>query len=180
MATIHDPATWHCHITLKKFRGDWTPEKEPFAVEHYDGNMLVYGGVSLLWQFALGNGVTTAGQALTFLNNSRAAIGVGDSSTATAATQTDLQATTNKLRKAMDTGFPSHTDGTTSTNNTLRFRSTFDTTEANFAWNEAGVFNSATAATGRMLNRKVQSMGTKTSTASWQITFDVSIQSVDS
>lgn len=180
MSLHYDPATWHCHITLAKFWGDWHPEAEPFAVEEWDGNMLVYGGVSLLWQYALGNGVTTAGQTLTFLQNGKAAIGVGDSSAATAAGQTDLQATTNKLRVLMDTGYPSHTDGVVAASNTLRFRSTFDTTQANFAWNEAGVFNTATAGAGRMLNRKVQAMGTKTNTASWQITFDVSIQSVDS
>lgn len=177
MTTVHDPARWHCLITVAKFHGDITPDSTPYAVDEYEGNMLMYGGVSLLWEYALGNGTATTNQLLTFLDNP-GAIGVGDSATAEAATQNDLVATTNKLRKACDVGYPSHTDGTALANNTIRFRSTFDTTQANWAWNEAGVFNSATAATGRMLNRKVQSMGTKTNTASWQITFDVSVTSV--
>lgn len=178
MSVLHDPAVWRCLITLAKFHGEYSPEKEPYAVEHFDGNMLMYGGVSLLWEYALNLGTATAGQAKTFLTNPNAAIGVGDSSAVAVATHNDLQAATNKLRKACDPGFPSHTDGTALANNTITFRSVFGTAEANWAWNEAGVFNSPTAATGRMVNRKVQAMGTKTSTASWQITFDLSVTSV--
>lgn len=178
MSVVHDPAVWKCLITVHKFWGDITPESTPYAVDEYDGNMLMYGGVSLLWEYALGNGVPTAGQAKTYLTNANAAIGVGDSTAVADALHNDLQAATNKLRKACDLGYPSHTDGTALANNTIRFRSVFDTTQANFVWNEAGVFNSATAATGRMLNRKVQAMGTKSNTASWQITFDVSVTSV--
>lgn len=176
--SLHDPARWHCLITVHKFWGDITPESTPYAIDEYEHNMLMYGGVSLLWQYAINGGTATAGQAKTFLTNGNAAIGVGDSATAAVATQNDLVAASNKLRKACDLGFPEHTDGTASANNTIRFRSTFDTTQANFAWNEAGVFNSPTAATGRMLNRKVQAMGTKTNTASWQITFDISVTSI--
>src|SRR5438132_13666777 len=66
-----------------------------------DGNLFMYGGVSCLWETLIGNGTTTAGQNLTYFNNAQAAIGVGDSNTAAAATQTDLQASTNKLRTGM-------------------------------------------------------------------------------
>lgn len=175
MDAMHESAKWNCHIQVAKFLGEWTPDATPYEVEEYDGNLLMHGGVSTLWQYALGNGTTTADQTLTYLNNSNAAIGVGDSTTAEAATQTDLQAATNKLRKTMDPGYPTHTDGTGSTNDEIVFRATFGTSEANFAWEEAGVFNSDVAATGRMLNRKVQSMGTKTSASSWQITFTINI-----
>jgi hypothetical protein len=37
------------------------------------------------------------------------------------------------------------------------------------------VFNSATAATGRMLNRKVESLGTKTSAQTWQFTVTITL-----
>lgn len=175
---MHDPATWHCHITLAKFWGDWHPELEPYDVLEWDGNMLVYGGVSNIWQYLIGApGTTTAGQILTYFNGTNAAIGVGDSTAAAAAGQTDLQAATNKLRKGMNSGYPEHTAGTAAANNTCRFRSTFDTTEANWSWQEAGVFNSPTLGTGRMLNRRVQDMGTKTNASSFQITFDISILS---
>lgn len=172
LAVHHEPATWHCLLTVAKFEGLWTPEKTPYQVDEYEHNMLMFGGVSNLWQCLIGNGGSGA---LAYFNTANAAIGVGDSTTVASASHTDLQAATNKLRKGMGAGFPSHTDGTGSAANTIRFRSTFDTTEANFAWNEAGIFNSVTAGAGRMLNRKVQSMGTKTSASSWQITFDISI-----
>lgn len=102
------------------------------------------------------------GEAVAEFNNANAHIGVGDSTTAFAVTQTNLQAATNLLRKAMDATYP------TRSGNVLTFRSTFTTAEANFAWQEWGVFNAASA--GTMLNRKVESLGTKASTQSWQIT----------
>lgn len=147
---------------------------EPELVE-IDGNLLVYGGASVQWQTLIGNGTTTAGQALTYFNNAQAAIGVGDISTAAAATQTDLAATTNKLRVAMDATYPLHTDGTTSAAASIAFKSTFGTAQANWAWNEWAVFNSATLATGRMLQRKVESLGTKTSASTWALTVTLSL-----
>lgn len=96
----------------------------------------------------------------TFFNNANAFIGVGDSTTAFSAAHTDLQAATNKLRKAMDATFPS--GGT----NVITFRSTFGTSDANYAWQEWGVFNASSA--GTMLSRKVESLGTKTSAQTWQ------------
>ena len=144
-------------------------------VEEAEGNLLMFGGASLLIEYSLGNGTTTADQTLTYLSNARAAIGSGDSTTATAGTQTDLQAATNKLRVGMDATFPSHTDGTSSGNASWSLRSTFSTSQANWAWQEWGVFNTATAATGRMLNRKVESLGTKTSAAAWVFTVTLTL-----
>ena len=94
--------------------------------------------------------------------NSSARIGVGDSAAAFSSSQTDLLASSNKIRKGMDPGFP------TITGNALTFRATFNTSEANFAWQEWGVFNAASGPT--MLNRKVESLGTKAPSQSWQIT----------
>lgn len=102
------------------------------------------------------------GAAVTPFNNANSYIGVGDSSTAFAAGQTDLSAASNKLRKAMDATYPS------GGSNVITFRSTFATGDANFAWNEWAVFNASSA--GTMLNRKVESLGTKTSTQTWQFT----------
>lgn len=93
-------------------------------------------------------------------------LGVGDSSTAFAATQNDLQGA-NKYRKALDSGYP------TRSANVITWRATFGTTEANFAWNEAGVFNSSSG--GQMLCRKVQSFGTKTSGAVWILTYELTL-----
>lgn len=95
-------------------------------------------------------------------NNANSYIGVGDSATAFANTQTDMQAATNKMRKAMDATYPQQAT------NVLTFRSTFALADANWAWQEWGVFNAAAA--GTMLNRKAESLGTKASTQSWQFT----------
>jgi hypothetical protein len=103
----------------------------------------------------------------TFLNSSNAHLGVGDSSTAFAAAQTDLQAASNKLRKGMEAGYPTRSSGA------LTLRSLFGTSEANFAWNEWGSFNASTS--GTMFTRKVESLGTKTNTQSWQLTATITL-----
>ncbi len=138
------------------------------------GNLLMYGGVSCLWEALIGNGTTTAGQALTYFNAAQAAVGVGDSTTAAAATQTDLQASSNKLRVAMDSTYPQHTDATTSGAATIKWQSTFGNSQANYAWQEVATFNSATGGTGRMLHRLVSSFGTKAS-GSWSMQVSVTI-----
>lgn len=103
----------------------------------------------------------------TAFNNANAYIGVGsDSGTAYANTQTDLIGA-SKFRKAMDATYPQQAT------NVLTFRSTFALADANFAWNEWGVFNAAAA--GVMLNRKVESLGTKAGTQSWQFTVTLTL-----
>lgn len=109
---------------------------------------------------------TQTGSATAF-NNANSYLGVGDSTTAFAASQTDLQAATNKLRKAMEATYP------TLATNVLTFRSLFATTDANFAWAEWAVFNAASA--GTMMCRKVEALGTKTSAQSWQLTATITI-----
>lgn len=177
-------AKWTVTTTLDKFDGDWTAEQidaglvAPAETSVTYGNLLMYGGAGCLIQSLIGNGTSTAGQTLTFFSNARAALGVGDSTTAAAATQTDLQAATNKIRVGMDSTYPSHTDGTSSGAATVTFRATFDTSTANHRWREWGVFNSSTAATGRMLNRKVEDLdggSAKTSAQTWQLTISISL-----
>lgn len=111
--------------------------------------------------------VTAIGSPTAF-DNTNAYIGVGDSATAFAATQTDLQAASNKLRVGMEASFPDQP-----TANQMRFRSLFSTGQANFAWNEWAVFNAA--ASGTMMQRLVESLGTKTSAQSWQITVTITL-----
>lgn len=85
-------------------------------------------------------------------------IGVGDGTTAVDVGQTDLQGT-NTLRKAMDSGYPTVTD------NVVVYQATFDTDEANFAWNEWGIFNASVG--GTMMSREVESNGTKQDNQEW-------------
>ena len=164
MATLHVP---RLELQGTSFAG-----AEPFEIREGEGNLLMYGGASNLWQYALGNGTTTDDQTLTYFDNNDAALGVGDSSTAAAATQTDLQAATNKLRVGMDATYPTHSPGTSSGAATMTARSTF--TAANFAWNEWVFANSPDAGTGRILNRKVFSGGTKAS-GTWVFTVTLTL-----
>ena len=109
------------------------------------------------------------GLSIVEFDNANAALGVGDSTTAFAKAQTDLQAGPNKLRKGMEAGFPD----VPSAANILRFRALFGTSEANFAWEEWATFNALAA--GTMLNRKVESLGTKTAAQSFQLTVTITV-----
>lgn len=109
---------------------------------------------------------------IALLTAATAFLSVGDSTTAFSASQTDLQASTNKLRKAMDSGYPTRSSGT------LTFRATFNTSEGNFPWNEWGVHNAVSA--GTMYGRKVESLGTKAGTQTWQFTATVTLAAAGS
>lgn len=97
--------------------------------------------------------------------------GVGDSSTAAAVGQTDLQAATNKLRKAMDTNYPAIQGEQSVTDRQFKVRSTYGSTDANYDWREFAIFNASSS--GTMLDRFVSSQGTKVSGQVWQL--DVTI-----
>lgn len=128
----------------------------PYEVVEGDYNALVDSGIINLL-----NGMI--GVAITAFSNANARLGVGDSATAWATNQTDLQAATNKLRKGMNATYPTGT-GT----KTITFQSDFTTGEANWVWNEWGIFNAASGATS-MLSRKVEGLGTKAS-GTWTLT----------
>jgi hypothetical protein len=135
----------------------------PEVVEDVAGNLLLNQGIQHIEDQLIG--VTTNPNI-----NAETRLGVGISATAEAATQTDLQAATgaaNRQWKLMNATFPSRSA------QTLSFQSDFLTGEANFVWNEWGI-DSGTAAgtaasTAPMLNRKVASLGTKT-TGTWTLT----------
>lgn len=100
-------------------------------------------------------------------DEANARLGVGDSSTAEAATQTGLLAATNKTYKAMDANYPQRAG------QTVEWRATFGSGDANYAWEEYTVVNAADD-TGKNLNRKVASKGTKSSGESWTLSLQIS------
>ena len=145
----------------------WAGESEPYEViECEPGNLLTYGGASAFWDLLTGGGTQTA------FNNANAYIGVGENAGAAVIGSTDLLGATLK-RNAMEATYPLHTDGETIGAEDCVFKASFATGEANFAWEEWGVFNAAAA--GRMLQRKAESLGTKTSAAVWTLTVTLSI-----
>lgn len=167
MTMIADMANWNVHWKAEYYTGDWTADEidaglagSPSDVREEHGNILVNAGIQLLLDLLIGAGGTV-------YSNANAYIGVGDSTTAASASQTDLQAATNKIRKAMDSTYPSRSS------QTLTFRSTYSTSEANFSLQEVAIFNASSA--GTMLNRKVTDLGTKTSQSSLQLTVTITI-----
>lgn len=181
ITVMHEPAQWQCDFTIAKYnvasimspveidryinRMGMSAQQlgiDAYETRDYHGNALVYGGASAIWERLKGTGVTA-------FDNSNAYLGVGDSTTAVASDQTDLQASTNKFRKAMEATFPTHTDGTSLQSHAqMVYKSSYSTAQANFAWNEWALFNASTS--GRMLNRRVFSGGTKTSSDTWTLT----------
>jgi hypothetical protein len=131
----------------------------PEQVDEIEGNLLLNEGIGLLLDLAIGAGGTPWDAA-------HARLGVGDATTAEAATQTDLQASTNKVYKAMNATYPSRAA------QTVTWQSDFGSSDANFAWNEWSIDNGNVA--GINLNRKVQSFGTK-ATGTWTLTGQVQL-----
>jgi hypothetical protein len=128
-------------------------------------NTLVDVGRALWCDLLIGAGGTV-------FNNANAALGVGDSAAAYASGQVNLQGavvTTDRIRKAMDATYPSRAA------NVITFRATFAVGEANFVWNEWGLFNALADATGTMLNRAVANLGTKTNAVPWQLTVTITL-----
>lgn len=133
---------------------------EPFEVAEFEGNLLVNTGINEAMDLICGATATA-------FNNANAYIGVGDSSTAASASDTDLLGT-NKTRKAQDATYP-----TSGTSQKATWKSTFGSADANYAWEEFGVFNASTG--GVMLNRKVSSQGTKASGQTWVVSLEITL-----
>lgn len=141
------------------------------------GNLLVNEGIGRLLDML--TGVVSNQVAGNPYSNTNAFVGVGDSATAEAATQVELQAATNRFYKGMNATYPVSpgSNGAQSRD----WRSDFTTAEANWAWQEWTIAAGATTASGAgftngttNLNRKVQSLGTKT-TGTWTMTGTVTI-----
>lgn len=175
-----DLVCWRAKWRAELFEGDgWNADgtrKVSFRSVDLDGNLLVRGGGSLLWEYAVGNGSTAAASAKKYVN-ATAALGVGNSTVAAANTQQVLSAASSRqLVKALTGGFPTHTTGSTAaTVVDVVYKSTFGVTEANWQWGEFGLFNKATTTARRMLTRKVQVLLTKTSAASATLTLTLSL-----
>jgi len=169
---MKDKAIWKVRTLVKKFKEDISPYRggrehefyerhKPYEVVQKEGNVLLNAGIDELWDLVTGAGGTA-------YSSANAHIGVGDSSAAADASQTDLQGT-NKKWNPMDAGYP------TSTNQKATWRASFADGDANFTWNEWGVCNaSGTAAGGTLLNRKVENLGTKNG-GTWQLTVEISL-----
>lgn len=152
---VEDAVKYRTKWTIRKYADDEAfARDDAFEEQQVDGNLMVNAGLQLMEDLLIGAGGTV-------FNNANSYIGVGDSSASEAAGQTDLQAATNKLRKAMSATYPSRSS------QTVTWRAAFGSTDANYAWNEFAIFNASSA--GTMLNRKVSGQGTKASGQTWTV-----------
>lgn len=155
---------------LRKFVG------EPEECTEIQGNLLLNEGIQRLEDImiAVVNNQTAGNR----WSNTDSYIGVGDTSTAAAATQTELAATAaaaNRFYKIMNATYPSRAS------QTVTFQSDFTATEGNFAWQEWTIASGATGASGAgfltgtiNLNRKAESLGTK-ATGTWTLSGAVTL-----
>lgn len=160
---LKESLTWKAKWTIEKYQNDDAfKSQNPFEVKEVDYNLALNEGINLLWSLVCG-GAGTA------FDNSNAYLGVGDSSAAEAATQTGLQAVTNKLYKGMEAGYPTYGTAQKAT-----WRAVFDGTEANWAWAEFTVANGDSDASVN-LNRKVSAQGTKVSGQIWTLQVEITL-----
>lgn len=162
-----DHLDWNVEYEVAKWHdtADFEAGADPDEIVKGVGNLLLNAGITRLCNLLVGAGGTA-------FNNGNSRIGVGDSSTAASASQTDLQASTNKYWQVMDATYPQVSG------QTITWKATFGTSDANFAWNEWGIDNGTTAGTtvtAPMLNRKVASLGTKASGSTWVLTVTITI-----
>ena len=168
--TIHFKRVW----TITRYPSDehfvkgtpgkcWDPVAEKWLdeVSVFEGNLLLNEGIQLMEDLLIGAGGSA-------YNNANTYLGVGDSSVAEAATQTGLQAATNKLWKPMQASFPSRAT------QTVTWQAQFTGTDANYAWAEFTIVN-ASSDTGTNLNRKVSAQGTKTAGQTWTLSMTLTI-----
>ena len=160
-----EPFKWKAHATLAKWHATESFQLGclPDEVSEHPGNMLLNNGIARLLDLLIGAG----GQAL---DATHCRIGVGDSTTAASAAQTDLQAATNKYFKLCSS--------VTRASQTITVVASFGSSQGNFAWEEWGIdFGTAdgTTVTAPLLNRKVTTMGTKASGSTWQLTVTITV-----
>lgn len=149
--------------TIRKYADDGAYQADqPFEVSEFEGNLLLNEGIAELLDLLIGAGTPTN------FGNANAYLGVGDSSTAESASQTGLQASTNKLYKAMEATYPSRAG------QTVTWRAVFGSSDANFAWNEFTVANGNSDSADN-LNRKVSAQGTKASGQTWTLDLSLTI-----
>jgi len=165
---------WHCRFRLEKRLGDinayssdigrkaFLDVVEPYEIIEGKDNCLLNSGIDELWDLFTG-AVSGANH---IFDNAAATIGVGDSSTAAAASQTDLQAASNKTYKGMEATYPK------STAQKLTCKSSFGSSDANYEWKEWVVKQTTSA---KCLNRKVSSMGTKASGSTWTLEITITL-----
>jgi len=149
---------WKPHYKLEKYSKGVGPDVAPDEVIEWDGNMMMNAGINAMLLLLVGTGGTDFDQ-----NNGY--LGVGNSSTPAANTQTDLIGTSTARVQI--------TALATIALETLTFVASFGAAAGNFTWEEVGIFNGPSG--GTMLTRSVSALGTKAAGATWVLTITLTI-----
>lgn len=136
----------------------------PYSVTEVRGNLITNAGWTRLMNLLTNQGATQA------LDATHARIGVGNSNTAEAYTDTDLGASAGSSNRWFQLVSGAGTLGT----RTLAFAASFASADGNFAWNEVGLdFGTASGntVTAPLFNHKAGiAQGTKASGQVWTAT----------
>jgi hypothetical protein len=127
-----------------------------------EGNVLLNEGITAALNILTGAGANAP------YNAGNARIGIGDSSLAANATQTGLNAASNKAWGNMANGYPAVA------NQTATWQAAFDANTANFGWQEFTIVNAAND-TGQNLNRVANNQGTKVAGQVWTVSVAITL-----
>lgn len=156
--TFEEKALWK--IT-KYADADAKAKGESYETKEIDGNILVNEGINELLTI-LGSAATG-----TKYDNTNAYLIVGTGSGAAAASDTEATFTAG-VKEGMEDGYPTY-----GTDQKIIWKASYDGDTANQAWGEFGVLNASSA--GKLLNRKVEAEGTKTSGQVWDLELQITL-----
>lgn len=158
-----EKAKWKDSWTIEKYdsRKDFEKGKPYEVVELKKKNIMLNSGINELWDIVAGDSVNV-------FSNDKAQIGVGDDDTVAQATQTDLEAATNKTYKGMENTYPQ-----TGSDEKMALRAIFGENDANYDWRE---FVVKQVDSNICLNRLVSSQGTKASGQVWALNVDITLE----
>lgn len=161
---ISESAKWCINWKVDKFNNKEEYEQnKPYETCCASQNIILDAGANHILKLI--GGIDNA----TPFDNKNAQIGVGNDTTPENANQTGLMASSTKFYKKVEAGYPQVSG------RTITYKATYDTNEANFAWNEFSIVNGVGVG-NTALNRKVQSLGTKV-TGIWSLQITISVTS---
>lgn len=144
---------------------------QPYRVTEFTGNLITNAGWTRLMNLLTNQGGTQA------LTATAVRIGVGNSNTAAAYTDTDLGASAGSSNRWFQPVTGAGSLGT----RTLQFQASFGSTDGNFAWNEFGLdVGTPTVSAGATVNALLFNhvagiaQGTKASGQTWTATATIS------
>lgn len=163
-AVLDKTKLWKAVYRIERFWADdydqvCREELQPYDMSEFEENIALNTGKAEVLALLLGSSAN-------HFDATNTRVGVGDSTTAAAKTQTDLVAASNKTYKSCESTWPKLST-TTDTNDTFEAKASFGSSEANYAWQEFVLKNNTS---GICLNRKVSDQGTKASGQTWVIT----------